>query len=82
MTSPFKPIPSIIGAPRVFEWRPIVTFACACDRGPPLLISGADGAAVCQACGQTYVLGRLHFDRNRGFGAGVELRKIARPVES
>lgn len=82
MSQPFKSVAPIIGAPIVFEWRPVVTFQCSCGKGRPMLISAADAAAVCNGCDQTYVLGQLHFDRSKGFGAGIELRRIAAVRES
>jgi len=53
----------IVGAPRVIEWRPIVTLVCSCGKGEPLLISGQDKAAVCRGCGSAYALAQLHYDR-------------------
>lgn len=82
MPLPFKTLSPIVGAPVVFEWRPVVTFQCSCGKGRPLLIAAADAVAVCDGCQQTYVLGQLHFDRSKGFGAGIELRRVAVVRES
>jgi hypothetical protein len=66
----------IVGQPTIFEWRPIVSIKCSCDKGKPLLITSTDAAVRCDGCGKLYGLAFLNYDHAAGRGATVGVMEV------